>query len=133
MPADPLAQSSVLSPQSCLHYVILHHEGIPQPHFDLMFETAPGSLLAAWRMPVWPLTDPLAVRRLSVHRAAYLTYEGEIAGNRGRVHRIQKGECDVDIREAYWKVKLHPKPHGKEMTLTLTRNTADEWTLTESC
>jgi hypothetical protein len=34
---------------SLRRYVILRHEGIDQPHFDLMFEAAPGALLATWR------------------------------------------------------------------------------------
>ena len=50
-----------------LRYAILHHTGIPSPHFDLMFETAPGSDLATWRVERWrmapgnwrlPMPDP---------------------------------------------------------------------------
>ena len=29
-----------------LRYVILWHDGVAEPHFDLMFETLPGSALA---------------------------------------------------------------------------------------
>ena len=38
-----------------LRYVILWHDGVAEPHFDLMFETLPGSALATWRSPRWPV------------------------------------------------------------------------------
>ena len=38
-----------------LRYVILHHTEIPEPHFDLMFETLAGSELATFRALVWPI------------------------------------------------------------------------------
>ena len=41
-----------------LRYVVLRQDGINEPHFDLMIETAPGSHLATWRSPVWPIESP---------------------------------------------------------------------------
>ena len=38
-----------------LQYVILRHEEIAEPHFDLMFETLPGSELATWQAERWPI------------------------------------------------------------------------------
>lgn len=73
-----------------LQYVVLRHEGVDHPHFDLLFEIAPGSLLAAWRSESWPPGKGELVP-LPPHRRRYLTYEGPIEGNRGHVKRIAEG------------------------------------------
>ena len=78
-----------------LHYVILRHEGIADPHFDLLFETAQGSELAAWRSPDWPVTPATTLTPLPLHRRAYLTYEGPISDNRGHVRRIHSGTHNI--------------------------------------
>jgi hypothetical protein len=82
-------------PGEQLRFVVLHHEGIDDPHFDLMLETAPGSPLATWRSPIWPITAPTALEQLANHRREYLEYEGEISGNRGRVSRIAAGTYKI--------------------------------------
>ena len=74
-----------------VHFVILHHTGIEQPHFDLMFESSPGSMLITFRLPAWPLTQPVAVEKLADHRRDYLAYEGPLSGNRGAVKRVAGG------------------------------------------
>ncbi|HEY7117716.1 MAG TPA: hypothetical protein VH475_14100 [Tepidisphaeraceae bacterium] len=74
-----------------MRFVVLHHTGVEPPHFDLMFETAPGSKLVTWRSPVWPLIGPTAVERLADHRRAYLEYEGAVSGGRGEVKRVLAG------------------------------------------
>src|SRR5438270_849624 len=38
-----------------LRYVVLRHDGIDDPHFDLTFETSSGPALATWRSPQWPI------------------------------------------------------------------------------
>jgi hypothetical protein len=78
-----------------LRFVVLHHEGIDDPHFDLMLETAPDSPLATWRSPVWPINGPTTLTQLPDHRRQYLDYEGEISSNRGRVRRITTGTCSI--------------------------------------
>lgn len=74
-----------------LRYVVLRHEGVDEPHFDLMFETSPGSPLAAWRAARWPLETGIPLTPLPDHRADYLTYEGPLSDNRGRVTRVAQG------------------------------------------
>ena len=78
-------------PSPPLRYVVLRHEGVPEPHFDLMFETKPGGPLRTWRSAVWPLEDQTQLVELGEHRRAYLDYQGPISGGRGRVRRVAAG------------------------------------------
>lgn len=90
-----------------LRYVILHHTGIPQPHFDVMFETSPGSKLATWRSPVWPVVAPTAAERLDDHRRDYLEYEGPLTGNRGHATRVAAGAFTFQSRtDTAWELSL---------------------------
>ena len=73
-----------------LQYVVLRHDGVDHPHYDLLFEISPGSLLAAWRSESWPPGDGALVP-LPPHRRRYLSYEGPIEGNRGVVKRVAEG------------------------------------------
>ncbi|MFO0834555.1 MAG: hypothetical protein U0638_06265 [Phycisphaerales bacterium] len=74
--------------------VILRHD-TPDggTHFDWMILLESGRLMT-FRVDARP--DEAAVRfgvtRLVDHRAAYLDYEGEISGGRGRVTRVARGE-----------------------------------------
>lgn len=78
-----------------LRYVVLHHQGIDQPHYDLMFETSTDSELMTWRSPCWPIDRPTPLVRLADHRRHYLDYEGPISGNRGYVTRVACGLCSI--------------------------------------
>jgi len=79
-----------------LKYVVLRHEGVDEPHFDLLFETKPGSDLATWRANEWPITPTTEFTPLRPHRRAYLDYEGAISGDRGTVHRLHTGNHVVE-------------------------------------
>src|SRR2546430_872609 len=74
-----------------LKYVVLRHEDVDDPHFDLMFETSPGSDLATWRANEWPITNTTEFPPFRPPRRAYLQYEGAISGDRGAVHRLHCG------------------------------------------
>lgn len=78
-----------------LRYAILHHQGAAEPHFDLLFETAPGSTLATWRSEHWPLKGQAALLRIADHRREYLEYEGPVSGNRGHVQRVEGGPFEL--------------------------------------
>ncbi len=92
-----------------LHYAILRHEGIEHPHFDLMFETTPGSKLATWRSDAWPINGVAPVDHLPDHRAEYLTYEGPVSGDRGNVSRVASGTCLITrTTPLHWVVRLLP-------------------------
>ena len=90
-----------------LRYVVLRHAETQGAHFDLMFETTPGSMLATWRSDVWPLEFRTALKRLRDHRRLYLEHEGDIGNQRGTVTRIADGGCEVGIGEgAIWRIRL---------------------------
>ena len=109
-----------------LRYVILRHDGVSEPHFDLMFETYPGSMLSTWRSVQWPIDGATRVTRLRDHRRVYLDYEGEIGGHRGFVHRIAEGTCEVQVGEAnVWTVRLLTGTFP--LTLTLRPIDAEQW------
>ena len=78
-----------------LRYVVLHHTGIDEPHFDLMLELIPGSELSTWRLPHWPPLAGDQFTPLPKHRRDYLEYEGPVSGDRGQVKRIAAGTCTL--------------------------------------
>ena len=107
-----------------LRYAVLYHSGIDEPHFDLLVETHPGSDLAAWRSPVWPIESPTSLRRLKDHRRIYLQYQGELSGNRGHVKRIADGACEVVIGEnSPWNIRF---ADGSVIELAMVHG--DQWT-----
>ena len=83
-----------------LRYVVLRHDGIDNPHFDVMWESSPGSALVTIRTEEWPMREPARFERVGDHRREYLEYEGPVSGGRGHVRRVARGTCrhqsDVD-------------------------------------
>ena len=109
-----------------LRYAILWHDDVPGPHFDLMFETLPGSALSTWRCPRWPVEAPTPATRLTDHRRAYLEYEGDLSGRRGRVTRVMAGACEVEVGEgSVWTVCL--LTGSPPQRLVLRAVAGDQW------
>ena len=82
-----------------LRYVVLHHTGIENPHYDLMLELTPGSELSTWRVSRWPPLADDAFTPLPEHRRVYLEYEGPVSANRGKVKRAAAGEFQIIRQE----------------------------------
>jgi hypothetical protein len=78
-----------------LRYVVLHHVGFGDPHYDFMLESFPDSPLMTWRAKEWPLVAGDELTRIGDHRRDYLEYEGPVSNNRGEVHRIAEGTCEI--------------------------------------
>ena len=111
---------------SPLRYVILHHTDVSEPHFDLMFETLPGSMLATWRSSTWPIEAPTDLTRLREHRRLYLEYEGDLTDQRGTVLRVAEGTCEVEVGEdAIWTIRL--LTGAPSQTLVLRPLTSPRW------
>ena len=109
-----------------LRYVILWHHDIPEPHYDMMFESAPGSDLATWRSLVWPIESQTPLIRLRNHRRAFLDYQGQLTGQRGRVQRIATGEFQLQIGEdGVWNIKL--LSGAPPMTFAIRQIDAERW------
>ena len=109
-----------------LQFVILKHTGIADPHFDLMFETLPGSPLVTWRSSAWPITAKTSITKIPDHRREYLDIEGPLSGNRGAVHRIAKGYYNpVHIADGLWRITIRDLIATQE--LEFQRENADHW------
>ena len=92
-----------------LRYVVLRHEQIADPHFDLMFEreASEGPALRTWRSRVWPITGVTRLEPLADHRVEYLEYEGPVRGNRGIVRRVASGTCHLEAGSDRQHVTIH--------------------------
>ena len=95
-------------PNSPLRYAVLRHEGVDHPHFDLLFETAAGSMLKTWRLQTWPIRDVQEAQPIRDHRPAFLSYQGELTGDRGRVLRVDEGTCVPTASARVVVVELRP-------------------------
>lgn len=100
-----------------MRYVILHHTGWIEDHFDLMLETDAESPLLTWRLDHWP--DPTTITPLPPHRRAYLTYEGPVSNDRGAVKRVAEGEYEVIGRTAS-VLRVRFQADGQEFVLPLS-------------
>ena len=90
-------------------FVVHHHVCGQGDHYDWMFDVD-GSLIT-FQCPLAPeaLTagDTVGVRRLADHRRAYLTYEGAVSGDRGRVRIVDRGRYDAWIApEGTWRIRI---------------------------
>lgn len=110
---------------SSLQYAVLHHWGIPSPHYDLLIESAPKAPLSTWQLSHWPITSATDARRLPDHRQIYLSYEGPVFNNRGQVRRIALGHCRILLQQGdLWRFELDGRP------FELRRLDQDLWTIT---
>jgi hypothetical protein len=76
--------------------VLLHRKPDGDCHYDLILEYPTGAATC----PTWSFSEPPAehrvvCRRIFDHPRRFLTYEGELRAERGRVWRIDAGECTV--------------------------------------
>jgi len=80
-----------------LRYVILHHTGWIEDHFDLMLACDGDGPLRTWRLDAFP--NPTVIDPLPAHRRAYLDYEGPVSNHRGHVKRVAHGSYGT-VRES---------------------------------
>jgi hypothetical protein len=92
--------------RSKVRYVVLHHTGIENPHFDLMVEMQPGLELATWRVAHWPPKPDDGFIALPDHRRDYLEYEGPVSNDRGEVKRIAGGMCQLSTDKDSLEITL---------------------------
>ena len=109
-----------------LRFVVLRHDGIPDPHFDLMFETSPGSSLVTWRSARWPIDRETPLVRIAEHRRSYLDYQGPVSGGRGQVHRVTTGFYRLQQTDALWRLTFRDLIASSELVFRL--ESGDRWT-----
>jgi hypothetical protein len=80
-------------------FVILHHTGYREDHYDFMLER--DGVLKTWTIHALDFTRPQKAVRNFDHRIAYLDYEGEISGGRGAVKRVRGGEYTVESESIF--------------------------------
>lgn len=114
--------------------VVLHHQGIEQPHFDLMIQPKPGAALLTWRCATWPpglsaVEGPaIELTRLRDHRSQYLDYEGPVSGDRGQVLRTFSAQCQVTVGERQIDVREFDPPQAFAR-LELRQESGELWWL----
>lgn len=110
--------------------MVLEHDH-PFLHWDLLIEV--GHALAAWRLlrpiqaEVW-----LPAERLPDHRTRYLSYEGPVSGNRGRVVRclagqLSTGQSDWNLTDSIGPLPLQSPSEYVELTGRHLQTATPEW------
>jgi hypothetical protein len=122
-------------------FVVLHHEtprGYPRPsHYDLMLESGElesGSALRTWALPRLPEREvELAAEELPPHRRAYLDYEGEVSGGRGKVTRVAAGEyLTLEENATRLRIKIAGQDLAGELLLVRASAEVRNWQVTLS-
>lgn len=91
-------------------FVLLLHNTPPLyargTHYDLMLEH--GEMLRTWALEALPVPGTtVSAEQLPDHRPIYLDYEGEVAGERGAVSRVDRGDyCVVEESAGQLVVKI---------------------------
>ncbi|MCK6486543.1 MAG: hypothetical protein HUU22_18425 [Phycisphaerae bacterium] len=114
-----------------MRFVVHHHILAGGSHWDLMFEAGAG--LATWRSPV-PLAQvdarPVAIERIGDHRLAYLSYEGPVSGDRGRVEIHETGTYEtLDVTEREWRIRVSGSLTHAAFLLCSSGGASGEWTI----
>lgn len=109
-----------------LRFAVLHHTGIDEPHFDLLFESSATSQLVTFRLNQWPLHESQDATKLRDHRRAYLTLQGDISMGRGHVERVDEGDVYVEQLGGAWELK-HPDGRLMARIEPLGSESDDNW------
>lgn len=114
-------------------FVIQIHSGHGPLHYDLMLSPDADSPLATWSLPASPADLPagqgLSARKLPDHRRAYLTYQGPVSGDRGRVEILDRGRYRTIARHARrWVFELQGRRIVGRFEL-LAHGDGDAWVL----
>jgi hypothetical protein len=113
-------------------FVVLYHDQIEAPHWDLMLERK--KVLATWQVPVNPDTwadRPITCTQSFDHRKHYLDYQGQLSDNRGWVKQFATGHYSPQIiTDTLWEVTLQSQHLNGLLSLSHTKE--DQWQLTST-
>lgn len=92
-------------------FVILYHETPPQTdrpsHWDLMLRD--GNKLLTWALDKQPKCgQAIEGRQLPDHHTRFLTFEGTLSGDQGRVRRVGTGIFEWTLQYNYdgWEIRM---------------------------
>ena len=101
-PSDPAMAPMVLLrhtlPDGTWHYDWLLARSAPPADPGTVEPAGAAGMLLSFRIghrPDDPAVHTIAADHLGDHRVAYLTFEGDVSGGRGRVDRVASGWCRV--------------------------------------
>ncbi|HRZ25883.1 MAG TPA: DNA polymerase ligase N-terminal domain-containing protein [Spirochaetota bacterium] len=95
-----------------MKFVIHRHSTVPD-HYDLMLER--GEALSTFRIDerdigAFVRGERITALKIQDHRREYLTYEGPVSCNRGRVDLFDQGEYRVvENADGFFRVELFGK------------------------
>jgi hypothetical protein len=115
-------------------YVVVCCAGLPQPHYDLVFEPTSGAAgLEAWRVQRWPPAfGPAPAQKLPKHPRTYLDGGRLTSLDGGRVTRVEKGTASKWMSTGgEWGLRLIPHRRWWQrrrlaISLTFTPVAADQ-------
>ncbi len=109
-------------------FVILHHIGCEQPHWDFLLEQEEA--LATWQLYQDPLAGGKELFRIQDHRKMYLDYEGPIEGGRGEVNRVCAGTYElIEHNSQLWRVRFASDGLAGRFDLSLQED--NRWLMAE--
>jgi hypothetical protein len=128
--ADRVGASIMSQDFGLRRFAVLHHAGgvgAGESHYDFLFDSSDTSSLVTFRLPEWPLASGSThvALKLRDHRRIYLTYEGQISGDRGHVSRVAEGDIYVYEIAGRWLL-CHPQ----RPLLLFEPVRGDEWQVT---
>ena len=120
-----------------LRTAILEHATANDIHHDWLIEDpslpdpkAPSARLWTARVTPppqdWPKLKRFDLTVIPPHRRLYLDYQGEVAGNRGHVCRLDSGLCEVLL----WsdaRIVLTMRTEVMQVDLRLTQQAGNHW------
>ncbi len=111
-------------------FVIQEHTTPAGVHWDLMLEQ--GAALLTFRLPVPPAqaaSAATAATKIHDHPLRFLTYEGPVQKNTGRVRIADRGRLHIET-QADDRIAFALQGQTLHGAFTLTRADAAEWILT---
>jgi len=120
-----------------LSTVILEHTTADGAHHDWLIEDprlpnpqAPDARLWTARVLAppsqWTQLARFDLEVIAPHRRAYLTYEGPVSGDRGRVRRVAKGWCEVH-QWSEGRIVMTLRLNETPLDLQLTHQAQNHW------
>lgn len=108
------------------NFVIQKHEHV-DTHYDLMIEHS--DTLLTWQFQKIDIIKSIQCRKIHDHRLEYLTFEGPVSKNRGKVTIWDKGTYNF-IKNNYDELEIEFFGEKIQDIYTLTKIENDIWIFT---